>query len=167
MFFNQIHQRGFGYFLFTTAFLISAICPSPRAKAQVLYGSLQGNVTDSSSAALASAMVKATNNETAQTRETATNASGGYIFADLIAGTYTLTVTAQGFQTVIQNGIALSANDTLREDIQMKISGTSQQVIVNGTPPPLQTDSPEVKSDIEAETLASLPIPVGRDYKNS
>jgi len=167
MFLKQFRHRGFRYFLFTIAFLTSAAIPSSRAKAQVLYGSLQGNVTDSSSAALTSAMVKATNSETAQTRETTTNASGGYIFPDLIAGTYTLTVTAQGFQTVIQNGIALSANDTLREDVQLKISGTSQQVVVTGTPPPLQTDSPEVKSDIEAETLASLPIPVGRDYQNS
>src|SRR5258708_25045373 len=50
-----------------------------RASAQVLYGTLTGNVTDPAEAAIPSANVKAVNVATGVVRETTTNGEGIYL----------------------------------------------------------------------------------------
>lgn len=55
----------------------------PMAGAQVLYGSILGNVQDSSGAALPGATVSITSLETNLTRSTFTNEVGGYAFANV------------------------------------------------------------------------------------
>src|SRR5829696_8237233 len=51
--------------------------------AQVLYGSLTGNVTDSAGASVPGATVSAVNNATNVSKETTTNGEGIYQFSDL------------------------------------------------------------------------------------
>src|ERR1700692_1396127 len=71
--------------------------------AQVLYGSLTGNVTDPSGAAIPDANVEARNVGTGVTRTTTTDRRGVYLFNDVSQGNYKVTVTAKGFQTLIEN----------------------------------------------------------------
>jgi len=59
--------------------LLSVVAVSP-AKGQLLQGSITGNVTDSSQAAITGARVVATDQQTNATRETLTNTAGGYNF---------------------------------------------------------------------------------------
>ena len=70
------------------AVLFATVCllVSERASAQVLYGSLVGNVKDSSAAAVAKATVTATNKGTNQSRAVLTDEGGGYSFNDLQSG---------------------------------------------------------------------------------
>jgi uncharacterized protein (DUF2141 family) len=67
------------------------------AQAQLLQGTLNGNVTDSSQAAIAGASVTAQNQGTNFTRDTVTNSAGEYTLATLPPGTYTVAVKAPGF----------------------------------------------------------------------
>jgi hypothetical protein len=78
--------------------LLLLLSSSLGVSAQVLYGSIQGNVTDPSDAAVSSATVKVVNDGTGQTRETKASTSGSYSLPDLLAGTYTLTVSTEGFK---------------------------------------------------------------------
>src|SRR5438128_10918816 len=55
--------------------------------AQVLYGSLVGNVTDESQGAISGAEVTVTNKETSLTRKTLANAAGIYSFPNIPSGT--------------------------------------------------------------------------------
>ena len=71
----------------------------PPVQAQVLYGSLVGTVQDNSQAVIANAKVTVTNTGTTQSRETVTSSAGTYAFTNLFPGTYTLTVSADGFRT--------------------------------------------------------------------
>ena len=166
MFFNGLLHRGFQYLLFITALLIFAVSPSPKARAQLLTGSLQGNITDPSGQVLVSAVVKATNEGTGEIRQTTANSSGEYTISDLTPGTYSLTVTCPNFQTRIQQGIILGANNLLRLDIKMEIGHATQSVTVSSAPPALQTESAEVTDYISTDTLATIPVPVGRNYQN-
>src|SRR4051812_38271955 len=68
------------------------------ASAQVLYGSIVGNVTDESNLAVPGAAVKITQSETNQSREAVTNEAGAYTFPNVAAGTYEVDVTLPGFQ---------------------------------------------------------------------
>src|SRR5262249_29990854 len=67
--------------------------------AQVLYGSLVGTVMDQSGSAVPGAMVKVTQAETNQSRETITSETGAYTFSNVAPGSYEVTVTLPGFQT--------------------------------------------------------------------
>ena len=69
------------------------------AGAQLLQGTIDGNVMDSSQAAIAGALVTAKDQQTNFTRETTTNEVGGYSLPGLPPGTYMITVSLAGFQS--------------------------------------------------------------------
>src|SRR5215510_6039722 len=75
------------------------------ATAQILYGSLVGNVRDPSDAPIPSAKVTITNALTNRTRTTTTNDLGSYSFSTLQPGTYDLAVTKEGFRSHTQTGV--------------------------------------------------------------
>ena len=76
--------------------LILAAHLAPPASAEVLYGSITGNVRDSSGGALAGVTVMATHQATNLTRETVTNEEGVYNLLNLPQGAYRVRVTLQG-----------------------------------------------------------------------
>jgi Carboxypeptidase regulatory-like domain len=63
--------------------LAVGLAPSP-ANAQILYGSLVGNVVDQNGAIMPGVSVKITNNGTALQLETTTDAAGSYVFRNLL-----------------------------------------------------------------------------------
>src|SRR6266536_1751282 len=99
---------------------IALLTPEP-VSAQVLYGSLVGNVRDSSDAAVAKATVTAINKGTNQSREAITDESGSYSFTDLQGGVYTLKITQQGFKTFEQTDITVPANNVTRVDVTLQL----------------------------------------------
>lgn len=143
----------------------AALLSPERASAQVLYGSLVGNVTDSSGAAVPKATVTATNKGTNQAREVITDDNGGYSFADLQGGIYTLKISQQGFKTFEQTDVTVSANNVNRVDIALQIGAVNETVIVTGQGEVLQTETSEVHADLVANELENLPVPLGRNYQ--
>ena len=61
-----------------------------RAAAQAVTGTLLGNVTDASGAAVPGATVTATEVETNVSRTAVSNETGNYIFSSLRSGTYSV-----------------------------------------------------------------------------
>ena len=78
------------------------------ANAQLLQGSITGNVFDPSNAAVVGAKVVATEQQTNFTRETTTNDQGGYNLLTMPPGTYRITVTSPAFQTTNITGVTVS-----------------------------------------------------------
>ncbi len=78
--------------------------------AQVLYGSLTGNVTDSTDAAIPNAKVAAVNANTGIERQVVTDERGAYVFNDLQAGVYNVSISAPSFGSVQQSGVRIDAN---------------------------------------------------------
>ncbi|MEO8662838.1 MAG: TonB-dependent receptor [Bryobacteraceae bacterium] len=142
-----------------------ALLAPQRAPAQVLYGSLVGNVKDSSDAAVAKATVVATNKGTNQSREVATDESGGYSFTDLQGGVYNLKIGQQGFKTFEVTDITVSPNNVTRVNASLQLGAVNETVQVTGEGAILQTDTSEVHADLVANELANLPVPLGRNYQ--
>jgi hypothetical protein len=142
--------------------LFSAV---PAANAQILYGGLVGNVTDSTSAAIPGARVKLDSAATGVSRETVTNESGTYRFTTITPGTYTVTVQSQGFRAFTQTGVEVSANNLTRVEVRLEIGEITEQVTVEGNVLSLQTDRAEVRHEVDKTTLENVPIPVGRNYQ--
>src|SRR5260370_37856390 len=127
--------------------LLTVACAFPVLDAQVLYGSLTGNVTDPSGAAVPSAKAVALNTDTGVSRETNTDERGGYQFANLQSGTFKVTVTAPSFQTVVQSGVRVNANEVRRADFTLKIAQASETVEVSASAAILQTDRADVHQE--------------------
>src|SRR5262245_13718401 len=136
------------------------------ANSQVLYGSLVGNVTDSSGAAVPGAKVKITQQQTNLTREVETNELGVYSFATIPSGTYQVSVTKTAFRSYERADISVSTNSIVRVDVSLVVGDMTQRVEVTGASAPLlQTDRAEVRSELTSESFDNAPIPPGRNYQ--
>jgi hypothetical protein len=142
-----------------------ALLPLQSASAQILYGGLVGNVTDSTGAAVPSAKVKIDHTETGTTRETITNEAGTYRFATIPPGTYTLTMQAEGFRVFSKSRIEVTVNNLARVDTRLEVGELNERVTVEGSAMTLQTDRAEVRHEVSKTTMDNLPIPVGRNYQ--
>lgn len=128
------------------------------ARAQVLYGTLTGNVTDASGAALAGAQVTALSAQTGDSQVQTTDSAGIYRFPALSPGTYKVTITGQGFSKQETPDVPVRANEIARIDAQLKVGNVATEVTVSTAPPLLQTDNADVHTDISQRDLATLPI---------
>ena len=117
---------------------------------------IDGVVTDPSGGAIPGAQVALTENGTGNTRTATTDNAGLYRFAALNVGTYTLKVTANGFQNYSANGVVLNVSRTLREDVQLKVGAAAETVTVQADALTVQTDSNVVSSLISSEQIAHI-----------
>jgi len=84
-------------------------------------GSLRGTVTDSTGAVVPGATVVLTNEDTKSARQAVSDAKGGYFFASVIPGSYTVTVELSGFKTKLTKGVRISPNDTRGLDVALDL----------------------------------------------
>jgi len=71
------------------------------------------------------AEVTLTETQTGITRTVPTNSEGHYNFADVQAGTYTVTVKMLGFRTVVSEPFLLEPTKTRMFDAQLQIGDTT------------------------------------------
>ncbi|MGH9587107.1 MAG: carboxypeptidase-like regulatory domain-containing protein, partial [Acidobacteriaceae bacterium] len=143
---------------------LAVLIPLPGV-AQLLQGTIDGNVTDSSHAAIVNASITTREQGTGFTRNAETNTQGEFTLATLPPGSYTITARAQGFQTYTKTGIIVNANNVTRTDIALTIGELTQKVLVSAQPSALQTDRADVHTNLNAQSLTELPSPLGRNYQ--
>jgi hypothetical protein len=140
------------------------VVPS-QTTAQVLYGSVLGDVKDTTGASVPGANVVITNKGTGLTREAVTNTAGHYNLPDLPAGVYSLKISQQGFKTFEQTEVTVNINSITRVDVPLEVGAMTDTVTVSAEPPKLQTDTAEVHQTLVSEDLSNLPVPLGRNYQ--
>jgi Carboxypeptidase regulatory-like domain/TonB dependent receptor-like, beta-barrel len=145
--------------------LLAILMPG-SSQAQVLYGTLVGNVTDASGAAVVGATVVATDLGTGIAKTGITDSSGIYRLSNLAAGTYKVSISASTFASTLGQGIVIQTNTEQRYDAQLKPASVGQTVTVTGAPPELQTDSATVSSDLETTQLQTLDATPGANMRN-
>lgn len=128
-----------------------------QGQSKSITASLSGTVTDPSGARIPKATVKLTNSAIGIARADTTTALGQFSFAFLPAGTYTIDVSAQGFQTTQQGGIVLTPGASLSMGINLTVGATAQ-VVVNSTAPLLQTQNANISTDLTSSQIAELPL---------
>src|SRR5438094_4817643 len=139
------------------------------ATAQVLYGSLTGNVTDPSGAVVPGAQVEALDTATGVSRLATTDSAGVYRFAELLPGVYRITGTATSFGAYVADNVRIDANTTRRVDVQVQIRQQVEAVTVTSAAPLLQTDRADVHTDLDAKEISDLPLLAsnGRNFQSA
>jgi len=140
-----------------TLFLFLFVAFQIAGHAQVLYGSLTGNVTDPNGATVAGAKIEARNVNTGTVQETVTDSNGIYRFVTVLPGTYTITITAPGFARQENQNILVIVNTVRRVDVSLTLAKVNESVTVTAEQPILQTDKSDVHTDLNAQQIDTLP----------
>jgi len=111
---------------------------SPSQQAPTGAGSLRGQVTDPSGAAITGATVVMTP-ATGSPVTAQTSSQGNYEFKSLAAGKYSMTVVAQGF-SLYENDNVVLADQPLRLNVTMKIEVEQEKVQVSDTAPTIDVN---------------------------
>lgn len=89
---------------------------------------------------------------------TVTNAQGIYRFFNLNPGTYQLTFMLEGMMdTVVRDGIVVNVNATARIDVKMQLKTITEQIVVKGQTPTIDSQSTTKTANIDSDMLFSIP----------
>ena len=126
-------------------------------------GSLTGQVTDPSGAAIPGAAVALTDVDTNYTQNAVTDGQGVYLFKLLEPGHYALTVVANSFAEYVQKGIVINANLYATQNVQLKVATAKGETInVTANAELIDTTSAELGMTINEAAVSELPLN-GRD----
>ena len=121
--------------------------------------SLSGTVVDSTGAVVPGADVVVKNNATAATQSTVSGANGLFTIPALDPGSYTVTVSLQGFKTAVLNDIRLNAGQPGNVKATLQLGELSETVVVSGATEIVQTQKTSVSATLTQKQITQLPLP--------
>jgi hypothetical protein len=131
----------------------------PRLAAQaVAVAQVQGEVTDSSGAAIPNAKITITQTETGASRNTASDPTGHYSLPELPVGPYRLEVTAGSFKHYVQTGIELHVGSSVQQNVRMEVGNVSSTVEVHASAGMVETRDNAVSQVIDQRDIVDLPL---------
>ncbi|HLY43424.1 MAG TPA: TonB-dependent receptor [Terracidiphilus sp.] len=147
-------------------FLLLVLGGAPALRGQAVTATLVGTVTDHTGAIVPKASVSILEQATGITRVDTSNDSGNYTFPNLSPGIYTVTISASGFKKESRAGIDVAVNTTTRVDISLQPGDVTETVTVTGAPPIMETDRADVSTNLEAQTLSTMPVMVNQNFQS-
>jgi len=145
------------------ALLVSLLfIPSVALGQARIEGQLSGTVVDSSGAVVPDATIVLTQPSTGFTRTVASNASGAFVFPDLLPGTYTVTASAKGFAAAVYNEVIINAGRSTDLKISVKLGTAQETVEVSAAAEVLETSSNTLATTVSGDSIQDLPLN-GRD----
>ena len=138
------------------ATLLSWIAFSPSlAHAQA---SITGTVKDPSGAVLPGVAVEAASPVLIErVRVATTDGTGQYRIVDLRPGTYTVTFTLVGFNTLKREAIELTGAFNAKVNAELKLGTVQETVTVTGESPIVAVQSVRRQTTMSSETLTAIP----------
>jgi len=161
-----VSRKRLGLALGLVALLALAAVLPDVARAQVLYGSIVGNVADTTKAAVPGATVTIIHKETNLARESSTSSDGTYRFVNVQPGTYTVRVALAGFKESVKESVPVSANTVSRVDFGLEVGQLTEAVTVQSEQKLLQTDSGSLTAELKSKEITSLPLGSYRNYQS-
>jgi hypothetical protein len=145
------------------SFLAVALCAFPLfAQTTISTGSIQGSVTDPSSAVVAGAKISINNKSTGRMVTVRSTSAGAYTSGALTPGDYTLRVEAQGFKTT-ELAVTVQVGVTAPGNVQLQLGQNTQVVEVQGTSVEVNTQQATVQGVLTEQQIENLPIN-GRNF---
>lgn len=120
--------------------------------------SIAGVVTDTTGAILPGVTVEASSDALIErVRSAVTGGTGQYRIVDLRPGTYTVTFTLPGFNTVRREGIVLTGSLTATVNAELRVSAIEETITVVGETPVVDVQSVRRQQTIDNATLTAIP----------
>lgn len=126
--------------------------------AQTPTGTIQGVVRDSSEAVVPGVRIEIRNVDTNELTTLTTDENGHYIQPFLRPGTYSITATREGFQTVRLESVKLDVAQNRSVDIVLAVRAVASEIQVVAAPPPLDLNTSSIGQVIENKRIMDLPL---------
>ena len=135
-----------------------ALLPSAALFAQAYFGTVSGELTDSSGALVTNAKVTLTDQQKGFTFTTTSDASGRYLFRSIPPGTYIVAAEAKGFASVRSAAFKLDINENGTTNIVFKVAGATESVQVGAEAQTIQTQDAETGQVVNRRFINDLPL---------
>lgn len=142
--------------------LLAAACwlfpASPEASAQALTGSIVGTVSDASGGRLPGVSVTLKGPALLGSQTFVSTSEGEFRFPAVPPGTYTLSLTLDGFRPVEQKGVIVSVGGASRVQVEMEVATLEEAIVVTGAAPTVDVDTTRIGTNFTGQTLQSVPL---------
>jgi len=157
------HRRSWSVFttlLVATALLVALpthIC------AQTFRGGISGTISDSSGAVISGAQVTLTENATNTVYKAISSTAGEFLFSNMAVGSYTVTITASGFQKIKIDKVPVTAASVYTLPVKLSVASQGETVEVTADSLTLDTVTDTQSTALPEEVVQTLPNS-GRDF---
>ncbi|HUQ90806.1 MAG TPA: carboxypeptidase-like regulatory domain-containing protein [Bryobacteraceae bacterium] len=127
-------------------------------------GTLNGDITDATGAAVPGAKVKIRSAAIGLERAAATNESGSFTVPNLPGGDYEISVEAAGFKSFVRSGIRLDTDQAATYKFQLEVGQVTERVEVMETVSPVETSSGDVSRLVTGTQLQNYALPGRNPY---
>lgn len=125
---------------------------------------INGDVTDSSGAAIPGAKVKVRSVAIGLERDAVTSGTGSFTIPNLPGGNYEVVIEAVGFKTLTESGIRLDTDTAATLRFRLDIGQLSEKVEVVSEAPPVETSSGDVSRLVTMSQLQNYALPGRNPY---
>jgi hypothetical protein len=144
---------------------VLAVLVAPAAAFAQDSATIAGTVRDASGAVLPGVTVEASSSALIEkVRSVTTNDTGQYSIVALPPGTYTITFTLPGFNTVRRENVPITAAITASINADLRVGDLQETVTVTGESPIVDTHSARRQQVIDGDVLQTLPT--SRSYND-
>jgi hypothetical protein len=119
---------------------------------------LSGIVVDTAGGVVPGAAVVVKHAATGTAFDGVSNAQGAFSFPGLNPGTYSVTVTLQGFKTFVANDVVLTSGSPAAVRAVLEVGGLEEQIVVSSSSEVVQTQSSTISSTINTNQITKLPL---------
>src|SRR4051794_18475537 len=143
----------------TCSFLILFILTTllvPAVFGQAYFGTVSGELTDTTGAVIAGAKVVLTDEQKGFGFEATSDSNGRYLLRSVPPGVYSLTAESQGFSKTMQKNFKVDVNQNATVNLAMKVAGTEQKVEVSSEVLAIQTEDAETGQVVNRRFINDL-----------
>src|ERR1039457_7260478 len=127
-------------------------------RAQLVGGTIAGEVVDPSNATVDHATVLIHNEETGNERSLATSGDGAFSAPSIPVGTYTVSVKRDGFAPLKRTGISLTVGQSIHLHLALALGDVEQSVTVVDTPASVDTSTLQSQGLVNERQVKELPL---------
>src|SRR5262245_25410656 len=144
------------------SFLLLTCAMHGWGQSQATTGVILGALTDPTGAAVPGAKIEARNLGTNFTRSQDSDLSGRFSLLQMPPGRYTLTVSKEGFATIVQN-LELTVGQALTLATSMTISAIAEAITISVDP--VEVSRVESSTTLNDRTISNTPV-LGRKFED-
>jgi hypothetical protein len=160
----NFYRRSFAPCLITASVAFTVL-PASFVCAQLsTTATLSGTVTDTSGAVIPSASVTIQNLGTGVVIKSQSNSAGTFVVPGLNVGSYSVTISKEGFATFTETALELHPAVTASVNGVLKVGSVGTTVDVSAAAVQVETATVENSSSVDAAATSNLPLN-GRNYQ--
>lgn len=143
---------------FLLLLLIAALALVPALFGQAYFGTVSGELTDTTGAMVSGAKVVLADQQKGFKFEATSDSSGHYLFRAVPPGVYSVTAESQGFSKTEQQNFKVDINQNATVNLMMKVAGASEKVEVTAGALTIQTEDAETGQVVNRRFINDLPL---------